>query len=36
MSHDTPNIVADNHVAQVMNASPEYLGQIRDLARLKG
>ena len=23
MSHDTPNIVADNHVAKVMNASPE-------------
>ena len=27
MSHDTPIIVADNHIAQVMNASPEYLGQ---------
>ena len=26
MSHDTPIIVADNHIAQVMNASPEYLG----------
>ena len=28
MSHDTPNIVADNHAAQFMNASPE------DMARL--
>ena len=27
MSHDTPNIVADNHIAQVMSASLEYLGQ---------
>ena len=26
MSKDTPNIVAVNHIAQVMNASPEYLG----------
>ena len=25
--HDKPNIVADNHVAQVMSASLEYLGQ---------
>ena len=25
MSHDTPNKVADNHVAQVMNPSPEYI-----------
>ena len=27
MSHDTPNIVADNHIAQVMSTSLEYLGQ---------
>ena len=27
MSHDMPNIVVDDHVMQVMNASPEYLGQ---------
>ena len=26
MSNDTPKIVADNHVVQVMNASQEYLG----------
>ena len=48
MSHDTPNIVADNHFAQVMNVSPEYLGQnpetvfhrrtacAKDIARLQG
>ena len=30
MSHDTPSIVADNRVAQVMKASPEYLGQNRE------
>ena len=29
MSHDTPNIVADNHIAQVMNASPEYNKQLQ-------
>ena len=27
MSNDTPNIVADNHFVQVINTSPEYLGQ---------
>ena len=27
MSHDMPNILADNHFAQVMSASLEYLGQ---------
>ena len=27
MSHDMPNIVADNCIVQVMNASPECLGQ---------
>ena len=28
MSHDAPNIVADNHVAQVMSASFEYLSAL--------
>ena len=33
MSHDTPNIVADNHVAQVMSASLEYFELAGHLAQ---
>ena len=30
MSHDTPNIAAVNHVAQVMSASLEYINQLNN------